>query len=410
MAARVRAAAWLEFPGHLAFLWPWVNHAPGPILRLPDGFWNAPVIAACLLQLGAVAGLFVLAARRSALAVPAALIVLPMLPLTLLALVRGELLFAERFVYVSSAGAAWLVAAAVGSGLRVGAPEGSAPSFAASGPLGWAVVVVAGVLTLGGGQRSAASLPMWRDDRAVFGTMVRERPENPVGQVGWARLLLDAGRLDESERNARAALELNPRTGLSYLVLGWIAIYRSEWDRALALADSARTLGTRVFEVALVRGTALARLGRYREAAVELEPLGRLMPDDAGIQAEWGRCLFYLGRNAEALAALDRAHANASISMNPEFHFVLGQALARAGERREARSALERAVDLEPAFEEGWLELARACDALGDGTGRDQALARAAALPDAHRDAIDSLRRGLAGPATGARRSGAGAP
>ena len=400
-AARVRAAAWLEFPGHLLFLWPWVSHAPGPVLGLPAGFWNAPVLGACLLQLGVVAGVIALVARRSALAVPAALVWLPMLPLTVVALTGGQLLFAERFGYLSSVGVAWLIAIAVNAALGAGRDRAAAPVATRSespGPLAWAVVVAVGALSLAGGLCSAAALPMWKNDRTVFGSMVRARPQNPTGQAGWAHLLLNDGRLDESLAHARAALALNPRTGLAYLVKSWVAIYRSEWDGALALADSARAVGSTVFEVSLVRGTALGRTGRHAEAATELEPLARRMPDDAGIQAEWGRCLLNLGRGTEALPALERARTDPAISLNPEFHDALGLALAHARQGREARAEFVRAVDLEPAYEDAWLHLARACAELGDAAGRDAALARAADLPDADPSRIASLRRELNSP------------
>ncbi len=407
-AARLRAATWLEFPGHLAFFWPWANHAPGPVLGLPDAIWGAPVLGGVALQLAAVAALAVLTLRRSPLAVAVALVWLPMLPLTLVGLARGQLLYAERFDYLPSVGVAWLIAAVVSAVLRPsGAGGGAAEAGArpAPGPLAWSVVVLVAAFAAAGGLRSAAALPMWKDDRALFGSMVHARPENPVAHAGWAHLLLNDGRLDEALAHAAVALELNPRTGLAYLVKGWVAIYRGEWDRALALADSTRGAGYGVYEAGLIRGTALSQKGRFTEAAVELEPLARRMPADAGVQAEWGRCLLELGRPAEALSALERARSDRVISENPEFHDALGQALSRLGRGREARAEFLRAVDLAPGYLDAWLDLARASATLGDRAGRDEALARATAIPGADAARIAVLRRELdaAPPPAGAR-------
>ena len=79
--------------------------------------------------------------------------------------------------------------------------------------------------------------------------------------------------------------------------------------------------------------------------------------------------------------------------------FALGNARLLEGRPREAAGAFERTVALDPAFYDGWLRLALARHGLGDASGRDAALARAASLPEAGDGRVAALRRQWAGPA-----------
>jgi predicted Zn-dependent protease len=60
---------------------------------------------------------------------------------------------------------------------------------------------------------------------------------------------------------------------------------------------------------------------------------------------------------------------------------AIGVAHVRLGQADRARAAFERTVALSPGYVEGWVRLAAACQTLGDAAGREEALARAGALP-----------------------------
>ena len=72
-------------------------------------------------------------------------------------------------------------------------------------------------------------------------------------------------------------------------------------------------------------------------------------------------------------------------------HFNLGKALNAAGEPREARSALARALKLRPASAETWNEAALAAQACGDDAGAETSLRRAISLQPDYFEAWNNL-------------------
>src|SRR5439155_16239686 len=77
--AERRLAGAALLPHQLAFLWPWAGHAPERTLALPVSPLAPAVVAGVLLSLAAAAGLVELLRRRSPLALPLALLWLPLL-------------------------------------------------------------------------------------------------------------------------------------------------------------------------------------------------------------------------------------------------------------------------------------------------------------------------------------------
>jgi predicted Zn-dependent protease len=388
---RVAWGTWLEFPGHLAFLWPWANHAPGPVIRLPGSATEPAVLWNIAFQAVFVLGLAVLIARRAVAAVPVAMVWLPFLPLTLVGLAQGHLLFAERFTYLPSVGVAWLLALGFDAVRR--SKLGGTPVPAWPGRVAAAVLsVLIGV----GAVQAARSIPAWTDDRAIFGGMVAGHPANPAGRVAWARLLVAEGRVDEAEQEVRAARSLDDRLPLTDVVDAWIAVRRGRWEDALRLADRALVADSTLREGALARGKALMELKRYPEAGAEFGRLAVQDPDNPGVQRHWGRYLLLQGRASEALAQLERAAQDREASRDPEVHYELGMARAQMDQMPGAREAFARAVGLDPNHYDAWLRLALASVALGDPAGYEAALAHAMALPQAADGRVELLRRQVA--------------
>ncbi len=306
-------------------------------------------------------------------------------------LAQSHLLFAERFVYLPSLGVAWLLALACGAALARVAPDAGASRGRA------AAVIGLGAVLIGAGALAAArALPAWRDDRAVFGTMVAAHPSNPAGRVAWARLLVADHRLDEAEQQLRAARALDPRLPLADMVDAWIAIGRGRWSDGLRLADRALAADSTMREAALARGKALMELGRMPEAGAALETLWRQSPDDPGAARHWARWLLLEGRAAEALPLLEEATRDPGAALDPGIQYEIGMARAQLGRVGAARTAFARAVELDPGDYEAWLRLALASYTVGDAAGGAAALARAAALPQAADGRVEELRRRVA--------------
>ena len=121
------------------------------------------------------------------------------------------------------------------------------------------------------------------------------------------------------------------------------------------------------------------------------------MPGHPGVEALRGQLLLIQGRSDAALPLLE--HAALWVNDDPALLYALGNASLLEGRAIEAAGAFERTVALDPAYYDGWLRLALARHGLGDGPGRDAALARAAALPEAGDGRVAALRRQWANPA-----------
>jgi predicted Zn-dependent protease len=171
----------------------------------------------------------------------------------------------------------------------------------------------------------------------------------------------------------------------------------AEWGAMLQRSRRALALDSLRFEARLMEAAALLRLRRLDEATARIERLAADRPGEPSVESLWGQLLLLEGRSAEALTHLERA-ARWSRD-DPSLSFALGQASLLAGRPPEARDAFARTVELDPRYYDAWLRLATACHLLGDSAGRERALERAAALPDARDGRAQALRREFERPA-----------
>lgn len=363
--AQLLPALALMFPGYLAFVWPWFPHTPAVTLEPARAAgWMVP--AAVAAQALFVLGVAWLARRRHAAALPLALFWLTLLPTLAVDAVRGYALYAERFLYLPSAGLAWAAAA----GLAV----------LRRGPARWAGSAVLAALVAAGAAVSLDLLPDWRDDAALFESMARRAPRNYMARTQWARRLAHDGREAEARRELDAARALDPARPEVPAIEALLAARRGDWATALDGADTAIARGSVEHDPRLLRVAALLSLGRAGEGRRELEELRRRLPGQPAVESLWGQYLVSAGRSVEAYPVLARAAA--LLPADGALAWALALAANDTGRHGEARAVLERLLAREPARREAWAELARTCDALGDAAGAAAAVARLRA-PDA---------------------------
>lgn len=129
--------------------------------------------------------------------------------------------------------------------------------------------------------------------------------------------------------------------------------------------------------------------GRYAEAEQAFAALVAARPDDGALRASWAGALGALGRDAEALAELDRAEALAPL--NPEIQHNRGVLAERRGDVAAARAAYRRALRYHPRYAPARDALARLGGEAAPPTPADAASQRALALAE---DAAALARRG----------------
>jgi serine/threonine protein kinase/Flp pilus assembly protein TadD len=139
----------------------------------------------------------------------------------------------------------------------------------------------------------------------------------------------------------------------------------------------------------LIRGRALAKLGRTAEADAELETALRLSPDDAEVRAAHDR--IRAERAGDGASATEGAVATAHPDDADALDERLGRAylLAELGRTDEAAAALDEAIALRPAGFDEVQALSRAARTIGRAPQRDAALelvrAAVAGVPAARR-------------------------
>ena len=104
------------------------------------------------------------------------------------------------------------------------------------------------------------------------------------------------------------------------------------------------------FEACLLKGEALRRLNRYREAIGPLETAAGLRPSDCGVALALGWCYKRTNRLAQAIDSLEAARREHPD--NPLLQYNLACYWSLAGNVSRAMKELHSALELEPELAE----------------------------------------------------------
>ena len=178
----------------------------------------------------------------------------------------------------------------------------------------------------------------------------------------------------------RDVTEKSPRNGRGWMNYGLTLMSRGESRGALAAYERALPLTPNYNLLDINIGIALGQLGRAAEAEQHFERAVTLEPLDWRSHIHYARWLAGAGRASDALA-----QARISLELNPADHaalpiaqsvirvdntpeYLLSRSLAeyRMQRYRESLASATRAVELRPAYAEGWNNVAAAHNALGN--------------------------------------------
>ena len=261
------------------------------------------------------------------------LIFIPLLPVFYIPAL-GESAFAERYLYLPSAGFVVLLVMSLAWLQKKMAQYGLA--------------IILGAVSLAGlySFQTITRNPVWKDDLTLFADTVKKSPDGelPNGMLGIA--LMGAGRFDEAVEQFRKTLKLNPNSpnahynlGLTLLKKGLPAEAIPEFQKALALTpddlDARRYLAE-----------ANAKTGMTDKTGEPYRVLEKSGQNPPATYVELGIGLAKEGRLSEAVEQYKKA-----LAIDPDYvdaHYNLGAVYANSGNIDKAIEHLRRAVALQP--------------------------------------------------------------
>jgi tetratricopeptide (TPR) repeat protein len=120
----------------------------------------------------------------------------------------------------------------------------------------------------------------WGDAEASFRRALELDPNYATGHHWYALLLQTLGRFDEALNERRRALEIDPLTPMLSVSLGGLYLAMRRPDQAIAAVERTLEHYPHFWYARLVRGQALAQLGRHREGLQDLLDAERTAPDN----------------------------------------------------------------------------------------------------------------------------------
>lgn len=124
----------------------------------------------------------------------------------------------------------------------------------------------------------------WDDAVAAYRKILEQHPKLPEIHFRIARILLDRSSTPETVEKARAELrqelEINPNNASAEFVLGEVARRSGQWDEAIQHFTRASKLDVGFAEAYLALGMSLSAAGRQAEAIAPLERYVQIVPEN----------------------------------------------------------------------------------------------------------------------------------
>jgi serine/threonine-protein kinase len=153
---------------------------------------------------------------------------------------------------------------------------------------------------------------------------------------------------DSTIRTAQRALAFDSTQAEAYTALGLAYQGGYDWARALAAHRRAIALDSNDASARVQYARLLFHLRQLALSSAEFDRARRLDPYSSVASAWAGHLMSLTGRNAEAIAELERALE--IDSLNPPGQYMLAQALLKAGDRDSAKAVVTRLVRIFPAW------------------------------------------------------------
>ncbi len=231
-------------------------------------------------------------------------LLVPIMPLLGLALIPGDALAHDRYMYLPSVGFAIIATLALrslelGVATRYGKP-------ATRGALTAAIALV--FLS-----KTVLQSVVWADDLTLYSRVLAEAPSSNNTKTDLANVLAERGLHAEAIRLYREVLSNDPNHPGANYNLGYLCYRLNRLDEAERFLRQAGAVQAGNPAAVLLLGLTELRRGRLDEAAAALHQAERMNPDMKGIHFARGMVLKFQGDPAGALAEFRQ-----EVALNPD--------------------------------------------------------------------------------------------
>jgi tetratricopeptide (TPR) repeat protein len=293
-------------------------------------------IMAVTVTLGFIFTLYLARDRNRVVFFSLLLVVIPLLPAFYIPAL-GEHTFAERYLYLPSAGFVIIVSMGLCGIASLDALRDRAVPIMLS-----VVFVITALYSAGTIKRN----PVWKDSFTLWSDTVKKSPDSYGVRNNLGNAYRNQGRMDEAIEEFRAALRLKPNFVEAHNNLGLTYVDKGLLDTAIQRFKKALYLKPDYAEAHNNLGLAYTKQGATDEAVEELILALRLKPDFVEARNNLGLAYFAQGRTEGAIREFRLA-----LSLSPEsvsIHTNLGIAYSRQGRIDDAIEQYKQALMLNP--------------------------------------------------------------
>ena len=178
----------------------------------------------------------------------------------------------------------------------------------------------------------------------AFAQLFQVAADSATAHLATARMMMHQDLATEAAKQAKLALEVDPKIAGAHFLLGEVAIYQADIEGAIANLKSEIEVNP-TFAMAHYRlGDAYTREERWDEAQGPLERSIWLNPNYSGPYILLGKV--YLKQKELANAEGVLRHALQLDPQNPTAHYILGQTLMQDGKTEDGKKELARWQEL----------------------------------------------------------------
>jgi Flp pilus assembly protein TadD len=215
---------------------------------------------------------------------------------------------------------------------------------------------------------------------ARFQNESRQNPDDPTPHYNLGNIYLAEGKYMEAAAEFKFVADKNPKDVDTLGKMGVAYASANKFDEAIEAFTLAVKLAPANAELRQRLADADEKAGKTAEAAKERAAFQRLQPN------EHAKELYKAGKYEEAVTELQKISGK-----NAETYFLMGLALLKLNQLKEAASVLRQAVRLNPKYADAFFQLGNVYDRLNQQEDAAQAFQQATRLNPQDADALFNL-------------------